>query len=355
MDVPAVLFMTVGEGETSYARNSSVQKSVVEDAWSITEKAVLELVSAVNNDRLSIADLGCSSGQNTFVVLAKIVDTVDEQYRRLDRPPPEFQLFLNDLPGNDWNYTLRSLDTFYKLCNHKDAGHCSVAGVAGSFYGRLFPTRSMNFFHSASSLHWLSQVSPLNQGSINISKESPPHVLDAYARQFKHDFSNFLRLRSIEMVAGGRMVLTFPSRMGLDNFNSGAIRLWNLVSSVLMEMVQEGLVEEDKVDSFNLPCYSPSPEEVEHEIVREGSFSLEFLKVFELDLNADNAEASSNSSEAQGISKAVQAILEPILESHFGRSTIESLFSRFPKAFDEDTRRNQFNLINITISLARKS
>lgn len=64
-------------------------------------------------------------------------------------------------------------------------------------------------------------------------------MLDTYARHFKHDFSNFLRFRSIEMAAGGRMVLTFCGRKGLDIINSGAIRLWNLVSSVLMEMVEE--------------------------------------------------------------------------------------------------------------------
>ncbi|CAA7405999.1 unnamed protein product [Spirodela intermedia] len=316
MDVPTVLFMNVGEGETSYAKNSSVQKEIIEGAWSITVEAVLNLVSATNNDKLSIADLGCSSGKNTLLVMGKIVDTVEAACQRPGRPPPEFQLFLNDLPGNDWNGVFCSLATYNNLRLDKDLGRCYVAGVAGSFNGRLFPANSINFFHSSCSLHWLSQDpfkaisqdnKPLLNKSINISEISLSYILDTYKMQFKHDFSDCLRFRAIEIVVGGHI----------------------------------GFVEEDKVDSFNLPFYSPSIKEC--------------LKVFEVDANVNNTELSSDTSGSQTIAKTIQAASEPILASHFGSTIIESLFFRFAKALEEDTTRNQFNFTNITISLARKT
>ncbi|CAA3032622.1 SAM dependent carboxyl methyltransferase, partial [Olea europaea subsp. europaea] len=34
---------------------------------------------------------------------------------------------------------------------------CFISCVPGSFYGRLFPKKSLHFVHSSSSLHWLSQ------------------------------------------------------------------------------------------------------------------------------------------------------------------------------------------------------
>lgn len=37
-------------------------------------------------------------------------------------------------------------------------GNCFVTGMPGSFYGRIFPTRSLDFVHSSASVHWLSQV-----------------------------------------------------------------------------------------------------------------------------------------------------------------------------------------------------
>lgn len=87
-----------------------------------------------------------------------------------NRPFPEFQVYLNDLPGNDFNTLFRSLPAFYEKFNkeeERDSGACFVAGVPGSFYGRLFPTRSLDFVHSSSSLHWLSQArSPFPFSSI---------------------------------------------------------------------------------------------------------------------------------------------------------------------------------------------
>lgn len=73
-------------------------------------------------------------------------------------------MFLNDLPGNDFNALFRSLPDMYKKLGEEDQtgntlfGACFIAGVPGSFYGRLFPNKSMHFFHSSYSLMWLSKV-----------------------------------------------------------------------------------------------------------------------------------------------------------------------------------------------------
>ena len=112
-------------------------------------------------DSLGIADLGCSSGPNTLTVICDIIDIVHATSFRLGRPIPEFRVSLNDLPGNDFNDLFKSLPEFYnKLKREKGGGfdRCFIAGVPGSFYGRLFPNKSLHFVHSSSSLHWLSQV-----------------------------------------------------------------------------------------------------------------------------------------------------------------------------------------------------
>jgi hypothetical protein len=109
---------------------------------------------------IQVADLGCSSGPNTFLVISEIVDTVHGIYQQTNNKSPELQVFLNDLPGNDFNTVFKSLPAFYKKLKEEkgDFGPCFVSGLAGSFYGRLFPSQSLHFVHSSNSLHWLSQV-----------------------------------------------------------------------------------------------------------------------------------------------------------------------------------------------------
>ena len=68
---------------------------------------------------------------------------------------------------------------------------------------------------------------------------SPPSVLKAYYRQFQKDFSLFLKCRSEELVAGGRMVLNILSRKSEDPSSKECCYIWDLLSVALNEMVVE--------------------------------------------------------------------------------------------------------------------
>ncbi|KAL6011380.1 hypothetical protein ACLOJK_001826 [Asimina triloba] len=167
MDVEKLLHMTGGLGETSYARNSSQQKKGLEMVRHITLDAILDLYHSTTPHSIAIADLGCSSGHNTLSVVEEIIQAIHERCHRYLRPSPEFQVFLNDLPANDFNSIFAALPDFHaKLINkggrRSEASPCVfIAGVPGSFYARLFPTTSLHFVHSSFALHWLSRVSSL--------------------------------------------------------------------------------------------------------------------------------------------------------------------------------------------------
>ncbi|KAM7264640.1 hypothetical protein ACFE04_002323 [Oxalis oulophora] len=135
--------------------------------------------------------------------------------KTFQKKPPSLQFFLNDLPGNDFNAIFLSLLPKF-LESVEGFGSCCVAGVPGSFYGRLFPSHSLHLIYASHSLHFLSQVPaglisgrgiPLNKRSVYITKSSPLVVLKAYSEQFRNDFTQLLKLRSEEMVHGGRMYL----------------------------------------------------------------------------------------------------------------------------------------------------
>jgi indole-3-acetate O-methyltransferase len=112
-----------------------------------------------------VVDLGCSCGSNTIYIVDVMIKHMIKRYEALGYEPPEFSAFFSDLPSNDFNTLFQllpqlanyggSMEECLAANNHRSY---FAAGVPGSFYRRLFPARSIDVFHSAFSLHWLSQV-----------------------------------------------------------------------------------------------------------------------------------------------------------------------------------------------------
>ncbi|KAL2318777.1 hypothetical protein Fmac_032653 [Flemingia macrophylla] len=358
-----VLYMNKGVGETSYAMNSSVQNTIISAAKPATKTAIVQIVCSSLSEKMGIADLGCSSGPNALRVMSEIVDDVYATTRLLDRPAPELMVYLNDLYTNDFNNIFASLPSFYRNQKQEKGSGCGsyfVSAVPGTFYGRLFPSNNLHFVHSSSSLHWLSQVPrglmdgcgrALNKGKIYISKSSPECVLDAYSEQFKSDFSVFLASRSQEIVAGGRMVLSLLGRESVDPTTANGCYQWELLAHTLMTMVSEGLIEEEKVDSFDAPYYAPCLEEVKSEIEKEGSFVVEGHGAYEIDWDCGGSDLSPSLSRGERVARTIRAVVEPMLESHFGSHIIDDLFRRHAQTVEDHLSNHTTNYVNFVISL----
>ncbi|TYG38920.1 hypothetical protein ES288_D13G263000v1 [Gossypium darwinii] len=195
--------------QISYANNSSLQKKVLLKTRPFLEDTIKDMLSKmVPVPCIKVADLGCASGPNTFFPTCEVMDIIASVCRQAHWESPELRVFLNDFPQNDFNTVFKSIPAF----NGKP---CFVAGVAGSFYQRLFPSKSIHFVHSSYWLHWLSKVpgGVENKRNVYIAKSSPPNVSKAYFEQFRDDFSRVLRFRSEEMITGGR-ILPLTSLVG---------------------------------------------------------------------------------------------------------------------------------------------
>lgn len=161
MDLGQVLHMNGDVEEASYANNSLIQREVISLATSLRVKAITNLYCSLCPRSFAIADLGCSSGPNTLLVTSEIIKVVEKLCRQLNHQSPEYNIFLNDLSGNDFNSIFKSLESFKINLRHEmetEIGSCYISGVPGSFYGRIFPNQSLHFVHSSYSLHWLSKV-----------------------------------------------------------------------------------------------------------------------------------------------------------------------------------------------------
>ncbi|KAF2558380.1 hypothetical protein F2Q68_00017935 [Brassica cretica] len=193
---------------------------------------------------IKVAELGCSSGQNAFLAISEIINTISVLCQQSNQNPPEIDCCLNDLPENDFNATFKSIPFFNKELMITNQASCFVYGAPGSFYSRLFSRNSLHFIHSSYALHWLSNVPEKlvnDKENVYITNASSQSAYKAYLNQFNRDYTMFLKLRSEEIVSNGRMVLTFIGRNTLNNdpLFRDCCHFWTLLSKSLHDLVFE--------------------------------------------------------------------------------------------------------------------
>nr|AIG92833.1 SAM:benzoic acid/salicylic acid carboxyl methyltransferase [Lilium hybrid cultivar] len=360
--------MVGGNGETSYAANSALQRNVLAKAKFIVQEAVSNLYCTLLPEIFVMADMGCSSGPNTLKVVSDTIETIGDTCHQLGRRPAEVQFFLNDLPGNDFNTIFRSLPSFKERVKEEREGRETVpfyvVGVPGSFYGKLFPDKSIHLIHSSYSIQWLSQVprvltNGLNKWNIYISRLSPPSVFEAYFEQFKSDFQLFLELRSKEIIPGGKLVITYLGRGNEDSSKGKYFYLWDLLAKSLNAMVSKGILREEDVHTFNLPFYAPSLEEVVNVIQHEGSFELKRRYIFEInwDGNDDCMDDFIFSSLKSGeqVVKYMRAVLDSLLAQHFGEEILDELFANYKNYIAAQLMKEKMKFVNFVLSLEKKA
>lgn len=311
--------------------------------------------------------MGCSSGPNSLLPTWQVVDALDKICQRLNHKPPTLHVFLNDLPGNDFNTVFQSLPSFYERLKKekgREFGSCLIAAAPGSFYGSLFPPCFLHFVYSSYSLHWLSQVPKaiisesgipiLNKRGVCVAKSCcPPTVHKVYLDQFESDFTKFLKLRTKELKPEGRMVLTF---IGNDKYHTN---VFELIGIVLSDMVSEGLLEESKLESFNFPFYTPTAEEVRQAIQREGSFNIHKLETFHISWLAGFEKENKGLeldkyAEGKYVGTHIRAVSEPLLASHFGNAIMDDIFHRYSIKAIEHLEMCQGAYTVLLISLINK-
>ncbi|XP_062217711.1 probable methyltransferase TCM_000168 [Phragmites australis] len=357
--------MNGGEGDASYAKNSTPQRRVQQRLAPLVEAAVADVCrDAASVPRsIGIADLGCSSGPNTLFLVSAAVDAVRRRCAAAGATCPELHVFLNDLPDNDFNAVFRQLPEFLRREQSRrelDAGNVLVFGAPGSFFGRLFPAGSLHLVCSSFSLHWFSLVPRelahgelVNRGNICAGRTSSPAVIDAYTRQFSRDLTLFLESRAVEVVAGGWVLVSLKRRSARDPCSEGCA-MYDHPNSILNDMASRGLLEAAKLDSYNIPAYEPCAEEVRGIVDAEGSFKIVGMESYETAASVGTAAVTA--CDPAGFARTMRAVHEPMLARHFGAginmdefmSTAEGHFGRL---INEGTYRGA--LVHV-LSLRRK-
>ncbi|CAD6339848.1 unnamed protein product [Miscanthus lutarioriparius] len=205
------LHMNRGEGEASYARNSTTQNAGQNRMKHLIQEAITNLWKNTNTHKnIVIADLGCSAGPNALTLVKTAVDAIFHHCSDHKEIASEISVLLNDLPDNDFNDVAKRLYAFQQ--STQDCGPAVTAIVPGSFYKKLFTSNSVNLVLSSHSLNWLSQVPedlkksriPVYDKDEGLRQARRPFVVQAFSQQFRKDFAIFLNTRAKELVPNGQ-------------------------------------------------------------------------------------------------------------------------------------------------------
>uniref|UniRef100_A0A804HTE0 Indole-3-acetate O-methyltransferase 1 n=1 Tax=Musa acuminata subsp. malaccensis TaxID=214687 RepID=A0A804HTE0_MUSAM len=152
----------------------------------------------------------------------------------------------------------------------------------------------------------------------------------AYKQQFQADLASFLRARAVEMKVGGIMFLVCLGRTSIDPVDQGGAGFlfgahfqdaWN-------DLVEEGLLDSEKRDSFNIPVYAACLREFEEVVKAEGSLSINKLQVVNggSPLVVDHPEDASEVGRA--LANSCRSVAGVLVEAHIGERLSEELFGR---------------------------
>ncbi|KAF7831336.1 indole-3-acetate O-methyltransferase 1-like [Senna tora] len=348
MELERLLSMKGGKGEASYANNSQAQAIHARSMLHLLKETLDRVQLNFNHDvPFVVVDLGCSCGSNTIYVVDVIVKHVIKRYEALGFELPEFSVFFSDLPSNDFNTLFQllpppvlannnygvSMEECLASDNHRSY---FAAGVPGSFYRRLFPARSIDVFHSAFSLHWLSQVpesvvdkrsSAYNKGRVFIHGASE-RTAHAYRKQFQTDLAAFLTSRSQEMKPGGSMFLVCLGRTSVDPTDQGGAGLLfgTHFQDAWDDLVQQGMISSEKRDSFNIPVYAPSLQDFKEVVEADGSFAINKLEVFKggspLVVNQPDDAAEIG----RALANSCRSVSGVLVDAHIGDKLGDKLF-----------------------------
>lgn len=337
------IHMTRGDGELGYARNSFVQMGVWLMNQHILESSIQSVISedtCLSKGLINVADIGCGVGPVPLALVSLVIEIMQRKCEELKHGSethqvPKLQMYMNDFPSNDFNLLFRDLLNLEALKRKDDSVPlCFLMGVPGSFYERLFPQNSLHFVHANYTLHWLSKEPPglyddkgisINKGNIYRSETSPKEIARAYWAHFELDFTQFLKCRAEEVVPNGCMLLTLRGRPSSTESLTCTIFELKIFNETLTSLSSEGLIEEEKLDNFNFPCYFACADELESIVKKEGSFAVENSKTLAIDVAP---EIEDKWERAQIITKFIRAFSESLVSRHFGEDILTPLYDK---------------------------
>ncbi|EEE61863.1 hypothetical protein OsJ_16539 [Oryza sativa Japonica Group] len=245
---------------------------------------------------LTAADLGCSCGHNTLLIADVIVDHMTKLCGT-----GSLKWYVNNkIKVAVWHYSSVGRRTQELLVPEGVADKRSPAYNKGKV-----------FVHGA-------------------SEETGA----AYRRQFQSDMMRFLHCRAAELKTGGAIFIVSLGRLSSTCGPTDQGYIYEVYGVMFddswRDLIEEGMVDGEKMDSFNVPLYAPTVEEFKEVVDADGSFKINELEIVMasppvVDDPADRGMAG------RMVANYVRALLGLLIDTHIGGVMADELFIRMQR------------------------
>lgn len=116
-------------------------------------------------------------------------------------------------------------------------------------------------------------------------------------------------------------------------------------------------MEKEKLDSFNVPYYTPSMKEVRELINESRLFDIEHVRLFESNWDpqddSDGDVVLDCAGSRANVANCIRAVLEPLIVDHFGEDIIEELFVVFASIVAKHLKKAKAKYPIIVVSMKK--
>lgn len=94
------------------------------------------------------------------------------------------------------------------------------------------------------------------------------------------------------------------------------------------------MIDEEKLDSFNVPYYTPSQFEVQDIVEREESFAIQHIET--TPITFFSKQDYDLWTGVEKITKNIRSFTEPIISNHFGKQYVDKIYDTFAQIIASD-------------------
>ncbi|MCW5871320.1 MAG: hypothetical protein KIS61_28960, partial [Candidatus Eremiobacteraeota bacterium] len=239
------------KGDGFYDQHSQVQEQFILSSQDLIEEAA-RAIPLPENGPIGLADLGCSEGKNSLMLMRKLTQLVRQ------RSQQPLMITHNDLPANNWNGFFRNLTPY--------GPNIWAQANATSFFQPVVPPGTLHIACCYSTVHWLSQLPPVPNPNGVLFALMEPQSRKVLVDQAARDWEAFLQARAEELVPGGRLIIVSG---GNQDGDVAGLKMYRLLDQILQELGHP---------PFVMPIYYRDEQEIRQPLERCG-FQVEQCRI----------------------------------------------------------------------------